>query len=97
MRYAFVTSGGIEYEREIEVLPKEFEQFNTGQPIEIVYDPVNPEVNMLKSAVSAAREAVRSRHASQRIEPLRFDRQPLMTQHESIASAMLPIWALRID
>ena len=64
VRYAFVTSGGIEYEREIEVLPKEFEQFSAGQPIELVYDPVNPEVNMLKSAVSAAREAMKSRHAS---------------------------------
>lgn len=64
VRYAFVTSGGIEYEREIEVLPKEFEQFSEGQPIEIVYDPVNPEVNMLKKAVSAARKAMRDRQMS---------------------------------
>ena len=61
VRYGFVTSGGVKYEREIEVGPTEFEQFSEGQSLEIVYDPGNPEVNMLKSAVSAAREAMNRR------------------------------------
>lgn len=63
VRYAFVTSGGVEQEREIEVRPQDFEQFSEGQTIEIVYDHANPKVNMLKSAVSEARKAMNSRHS----------------------------------
>lgn len=57
VRYAFATTGGVRYEREVEVLPKEFANYHEGQEIGIVYDPVNPENNMMNEAVVAAREA----------------------------------------
>ena len=63
VRYAFETTGGFRYEREIEVPPKEFDDYRKGQDIAIVYDPANPENNMLNSAVVAAREAANHRHA----------------------------------
>lgn len=63
VRYEFVTTGGIRYDREIEVSPKEFDDFRAGQDIAIVYDPVAPENNKLRSAVNSAREAASRRHA----------------------------------
>lgn len=63
VRYAFVAKDGVEYAREIEVPPKEFGQFREGQAIDVVYDSGNPEVSMLASAVSAAREARNAQHA----------------------------------
>ncbi|MBT8099839.1 MAG: DUF3592 domain-containing protein [Gammaproteobacteria bacterium] len=58
LRYSFVSSGGIEYEREIEVMPKDFDNYVEGQAIDVVYDPAAPEVNMLKDAVDVARKAM---------------------------------------
>lgn len=55
VRYEFTTTGGLSYEREIEVLPKEFGNYSEGQAIDIVYDPVDPEVNALRDAVDAVR------------------------------------------
>lgn len=63
MRYKFVTSGGIEYERKVELRPTEFDQYREGQAIEIVYDPVNPENNVLKRAMLAARDALSKQQA----------------------------------
>ncbi|HNP62668.1 MAG TPA: DUF3592 domain-containing protein [Woeseiaceae bacterium] len=56
VRYAFVTRDGREYEREIEVRPRDFESYTEGQEIDIVYDPGNPEKSMLQSAVRKARD-----------------------------------------
>jgi hypothetical protein len=58
VRYAFDTTGGVRYEREIEVMPKEFGNYRKGQEIDIVYDPADPDNNMLSSMVTQAREAL---------------------------------------
>ncbi|GEM_PF-2925690 len=63
VRYAFTARDGAEYEREIEVLPKEFARYSEGQAVEVVYDLSNPESSMLKSAVQDARDARRNIHA----------------------------------
>lgn len=57
LRYAFTTTGGMKYEREIEVRPKEFADYSEGQAIQIVYDPSDPGANALKSMVDAVRDA----------------------------------------
>lgn len=59
VRYAFTAKGGNEYHREIEVKAQEFEKYTEGQPIDIVYDPKNPDNNMLRRAVDDARAAPR--------------------------------------
>lgn len=56
--YTFRTTGGIEYTRTIRVLPKEIQKFSVGQSIEIVYDPSDPNVNMIKEQVDIARQAM---------------------------------------
>ncbi len=58
LRYGFETSGGIAYEREIKVLPRELADYSDGQPVAVVYDPVDPANNALKSAVDRVREAM---------------------------------------
>ncbi len=58
VRYAFDTTGRVRYEREIEVMPKEFGNHRKGQDIDIVYDPADPDNNMLSSMVTQAREAL---------------------------------------
>lgn len=69
VRYRFSTTGGIRYEREIEVRPKEFADYSKGQDITIVYDPANPKINMLGSAVNLAREARDKQRMQQTGEP----------------------------
>lgn len=61
LRYAFTTTGGMQYEPEIEVRPKEFGDYREGQAIRIVYDPSDPGVNALKSMVDTVRDAVNSK------------------------------------
>lgn len=56
--YTFKTTGGMEYSRTIVLLPKEIEKFSVGQPIEIVYDPSDPTVNVLKEQVDITRQAM---------------------------------------
>lgn len=63
VRYAFVARDGNEYEREIEVLPNELERYREGQAIDVIYNPGNPNVSMLASAVADARDARNTRHA----------------------------------
>ena len=55
--YVFSATDGIKYQREIDVLPSEFSQYLKVQPIDIDYDPRNPEVNMLKNVVDKVGEA----------------------------------------
>lgn len=57
LRCAFVAKDGVEYEREFEVMPREFEQYSEGEAVDVVYDSQNPEKNMLKTAVQDARNA----------------------------------------
>ena len=57
VRYGFTAADGVDYEREIEVLPDEYSKYTEGQPIDIVYDPRNPELSVLKDAVDAVRTA----------------------------------------
>lgn len=56
--YTFKTTGGFEYSRNIVLLPKEIQKFSVGQSIEIVYDPSDPNVNMLKEQVDITRQAM---------------------------------------
>ena len=58
VRYAFVTRDGREYEREIEVRPRDFELYTEGQEIDVVYDPEYPENSMLQSTVRDARHSI---------------------------------------
>lgn len=58
LRYRFTTTGGVDYERETELLPKEFKNYSEGQDIEVVYDPANPDVSMMKSMVDMTRDAM---------------------------------------
>lgn len=57
VRYGFTAADGVDYEREIEVLPNEFSKYTEGQPIDIIYDPRNPDQSVLKDAVDAVRAA----------------------------------------
>lgn len=59
LRYSFVAGNGIEYEREIELKPRDFALYSEGQAINIVYDPSNPDNSMLQGAVKEARAASR--------------------------------------
>lgn len=58
LRYRFTTTGGVDYERETELLPREFKNYTEGQDIEVVYDPSDPNVSMMKSMVDATRDAM---------------------------------------
>ncbi len=58
LRYRFTTTGGVEYERETVLKPKEFKEYSEGQDIEVVYDPADPAVNMMKSIVDLTRNAM---------------------------------------
>lgn len=58
LRYRFTTSGGVDYEHVAELGSKEFANHAEGQDIEVVYDPTDPSVNMMKSMVDMQRNAI---------------------------------------
>jgi hypothetical protein len=58
LRYKFRAADGTEIERRIKVLPRDIETFSVGQSLEIVYDPSDPNVNMLKEQVDSTRRTM---------------------------------------
>ena len=60
--YEFTANDGRQYSRELNVKPSEFENFQQGQNLEIVYDTRNPEVSALKASVDEVRKLQKRSH-----------------------------------